>query len=112
MGYLRRLRYYPYYGRGLVQLTWKVNYLKYQKILGIPLVANPDLALRFDVAVFILVHGMKHGIFTGKALRDYIRPGHVDLLSARRIINGTDRASLVASYAKEFIPLVRERIAA
>jgi hypothetical protein len=110
MGYLRRLRYYPYYGRGLVQLTWKANYLKYQKILGIPLVANPDLALRFDVAAFILVHGMKHGVFTGKALSDYIRPGHVDFIGARRIINGTNKASLVASYGKEFLPLVRERV--
>jgi hypothetical protein len=53
---------------------------------------------------------MKHGVFTGKALRDYSRPGRIDFVGARRIINGTDKASLVASYAKEFLPLVKERI--
>ncbi|MEO0080462.1 MAG: glycoside hydrolase family 19 protein, partial [candidate division WOR-3 bacterium] len=39
----KNLRYYPYYGRGYVQLTWESNYRKYSKILGIDLVGNPDL---------------------------------------------------------------------
>ena len=37
--------YYPYYGRGLVQLTWDYNYEKMGKKLGIKLLDNPDLAL-------------------------------------------------------------------
>jgi predicted chitinase len=104
--YLRKLRYWPYYGRGLVQLTWKANYLKYEKILGLPLVANPDLVLRFDIAVFILVHGMKNGTFTGKKLSDYVRPGRVDFVGARRIINGTDRAKHIAEIADDFVSIL------
>ena len=57
----KNLRYYPYYGRGLVQITWKKNYEKFGKLLGIDLVDNPDLALKPDVAVFILVYGMMSG---------------------------------------------------
>ena len=34
-----------YYGRGLVQLTWKKNYQAFSDILKVDLVGNPDLAL-------------------------------------------------------------------
>jgi hypothetical protein len=34
-----------YYGRGYVQITWKENYAKFENLLGVPLVAQPDLAL-------------------------------------------------------------------
>ncbi|MCK9378318.1 MAG: TIGR02594 family protein, partial [Syntrophobacterales bacterium] len=36
-------RYYPYYGRGYVQLTWEDNYRKYAEILSIDLVNDPTL---------------------------------------------------------------------
>lgn len=88
-----------YCGRGLVQLTWKNNYQKYTDILGIDLVNEPDLALDTDVAVSILVHGMKHGVFTGKKLDDYISDQGTDFIGARRIINGTDKANHIASLA-------------
>lgn len=107
LAHLKKLRYYPYYGRGLVQLTWRANYLKYQTLLGLPLVANPDLALRPDVATFILVHGMKHGTFTGKRLDDFIRPGHLDFTGARRIINGQDRAQRIANLARGHLARLR-----
>lgn len=107
--YLRSLRYFPYYGRGHVQLTWKGNYLRYERLLGLPLVANPDLALRFDVSVFILVHGMRMGAFTSKRLSDYIRPGHVNFTGARRIVNGTDKAAKIAGLARDYLARVLVR---
>ena len=66
------LRYCPYYGRGYVQLTWKFNYEKYSKILGLDLVNNPDKVMEPDISMFILCHGFKHGVFTGKKLEDYV----------------------------------------
>lgn len=105
--YLRGLRYYPYYGRGHVQLTWEVNYRKYEKILGLPLVAQPDLVKRFDVSVFILVHGMRTGTFTGRKLSDYIRPGKIDFPGARRIVNGTDKAAKIARQAEGYLTRLR-----
>jgi putative chitinase len=85
-----------YRGRGLVQITGKDNYAKY----GID--GNPDLALLDDTAVTILFDGMTAGKFTGKKLSDFFHADSEDWLNARRIINGTDRAADIASYAKKF----------
>jgi len=45
------LRYYPYYGRGFVQLTWDYNYDKYSDKLGVDLLADPDLVLEPNVSL-------------------------------------------------------------
>lgn len=97
--YLKSKAYYPYYGRGFVQLTWKSNYDKAGKRLGIDLLSDPDLALNPLYAADIMVYGMKHGSFTGKKLSDYINEREVDFLQARRIINGMDKSKLIADYA-------------
>lgn len=99
----RNLRYYPYYGRGYVQLTWKTNYQKYSNILGIDLVNNPDKVMNRPIALFILVHGMANGTFTGKRLGQYVNVNRTDFYSARRVINGTDRASHIANLAQEWV---------
>jgi putative chitinase len=96
-----------YYGRGDVQLTWYENYVLMGKILRIPLAENPDLALQSKVSKAILVEGMlrgksSRGDFTGKALEDYFNDRDDDPRGARRIVNGTDRAGLIAGYYEEF----------
>ena len=88
-----------YYGRGYVQLTWVKNYQTMGTVLGLPLYTQPDLALRYDVAYKIMSYGMTHGTFTGVALSRYINEGKTDYLNARKIINGTDKADLIAGYA-------------
>ena len=40
--------------------------------------------------------------FTGHKLGDYFRPGRADWTGARKIINGNDRAELVARHARTF----------
>ncbi len=93
-----------YYGRGYVQLTWKANYQVQSARLGTDLVGNPDLALRPDLAANIMLHGMAAGSFTGHRLGQYLgaNPAHDDPFNARRIINGIDQASLIASYFRVF----------
>ncbi|SKB13672.1 Carboxypeptidase (modular protein) [Planktothrix sp. PCC 11201] len=93
------LPYYPYYGRGYVQLTHLDNYREYSNILGLDLVNAPDLVMRPDIAVFVLIHGMKSGVFTGIKLDDCISNNHVDFLKARKIINGNDKAEQIQTYA-------------
>ena len=88
-----------YFGRGYVQLTWARNYKSMGKALNLPLFPHPDLALRYDVAYKIMSYGMTHGTFTGVALSRYINEGKTDYLNARKIINGTDKADLIAGYA-------------
>lgn len=93
-----------YCGRGYVQLTGKSNYARAGQALNLPLVTDPDLALRPDVAAKIMREGMKDGWFTGKSLASYI-PAVGDLhhfTNARRIINGQDRAVEIAGFALEF----------
>lgn len=95
----KTLRYYPFYGRGYVQLTWDYNYRKYSDLLGLDLVNDPDLVMRPDISLFILVDGMKQGVFTGRKLDDHISDDRVDFLKARWIINGNDQAKLIKKYA-------------
>lgn len=92
------------YGRGFVQLTWDENYEKADEELGLngALLKNFDLALQLDIATAILFAGMVEGWFTGKKLSDYIHDDVVDYVNARRIVNGTDRATMIATYAREF----------
>ena len=93
-----------YYGRGYVQLTWLSNYKIMGKLLGVDLVNQPELALDHKIAADIMVVGMTQGKFTGKKLSDYISRGvRAEFVNARRIINGTDKANLIADYAVKFM---------
>jgi len=102
----QNLGYYPYYGRGYVQLTWQSNYANYAKLLGVDLVGQPDLALSAVNALFILIQGFKTGAFTGRKITDYINSQGVDFVSARRCINGTDHAQDIANVAQTFVSTI------
>jgi putative chitinase len=94
-----------YCGRGFVQLTWKANYARASSKLGVDLLTNPDRAMEIDIAARIMRGGMEDGWFTGKALRHSLpapRGTLAQYTAARRIINGTDRAALIAGYALQF----------
>ena len=91
-----------YAGRGFVQLTWKNNYAAMSPIVGIDLVRFPDRALEIGPATEILFHGMIAGSFTGARLADYLHDDEADWRGARRIVNGSDRAALIAGYARAY----------
>ncbi|RYZ38611.1 MAG: hypothetical protein EOP49_30890, partial [Sphingobacteriales bacterium] len=91
-----------YYGRGFVQLTWKENYIRFGHLLNIDLVKHTEYALEPAISTDIMFLGMSKGLFTGKKLSDYFNPQKQDWVNARRIINGTDRAQLIAGYALKF----------
>ena len=94
-----------YYGRGLVQLTWLENYAKATRRLtelgligpDVDLVKTPDLALDPKIAVHILIVGMSEGWFTGKRLGDF-----TSYVSMRAVVNGSDKAALIAGHAEVF----------
>lgn len=93
---------HSYYGRGLIQITWKDNYDRVGKLLGVDLVNNADLALDPQVSADTLVLGMLGGWFTGRKLSDYDREDGYDYYGARRIVNGLDRAMDIAELAAFF----------
>lgn len=100
--YLRSKSYYPYYGRDFVQTTWLRNYEKVRDFTGVDVVTNPDLIANVPMAAKVAVHFMLHGWYTGKKLADYFNANTNDPINARRIINGKDRAELIAGYAHQF----------
>ncbi len=107
--YLQSKPYYPWYGRGLVQLTWEDNYKKYG-------FTQPEQALEWPGALHCCFNGMIYGRFTGKKLGDYITPGQrptqYQYEECRRIINGTDRKTDIANIAFKFLDaLNKARIA-
>ena len=91
-----------YYGRGYVQLTWYENYEKAGKKVGVDLLNEPGWALSAPIAAKIMREGMIEGWFTGKKLNDYVGLRTADYVSARRIINGMDKAQFIAGYAVVF----------
>ncbi|XTZ36911.1 hypothetical protein ACQYRI_13010 [Salmonella enterica] len=99
----KHYRYYPYYGRGYVQITWDYNYKAYSKKLGVDLISEPDRALEPNNSLFILIDGFKNGVFTGKKLTDYVSKDRVDFLNARRCINGLDHAEQIKGFAEDFL---------
>jgi predicted chitinase len=106
----RNLRYYPWYGRGHVQLTWKENYARADRELGLGglLVNNLDLALDPEISAEVMVRGMVNGWFSGDKKGRHTLARHLpnrdtatrtQFKNARRIVNLMDKADLIAGHA-------------
>ena len=98
-----------YYGRGPSQITWRYNYEAWGVRLGLDLLNKPDLACVPANALAILVDSMARGYFTGRRLGQYFgaTPAHDDPVGARAIVNGSDRATVIASYHRVFLSAVQ-----
>jgi putative chitinase len=103
----KNLRYYPWYGRGHVQLTWEENYKKADKELGLggALAKNADLALDPEISAEVMVRGMIDGWFSGDKKGRHTLTRHIttgtkaQFRNARRIVNLMDKADLIAGHA-------------
>jgi hypothetical protein len=75
------LRYYPWYGRGYLQLTWEDSYRHYGEEIGVDLVGNPDLALDPNISARVLA-----AYFAERGVADAARQG--DWAEVRRRVQG------------------------
>jgi predicted chitinase len=83
-----------YHGRGFIQLTGRANYRSYGQKLGVPLEAQPDLALDAAVAARILATYMRDrnlGALAGKGDWQGVRRG------VNGGLNGWDRFSTLVT---------------
>ena len=92
-----------YYGRGDVQLTWAGNYERLGNALDLPLLDDPDLALDPVHSGRILVEGMMRGLYTPTHGLPRYFGADADPEGARRIVNGRDKAKLIAGYWRNFL---------
>ena len=109
----KNLRYWPWYGRGYVQLTWEENYERADEALklGGALINNLDTAMAPAIAARVMRRGMDEGWFAGDNKGRHTLKRHLpaagpanedQFKAARRIINGTDKNLLIARHAMQF----------
>lgn len=89
-----------YEGRGYVQLTHDYNYDPFG------LKDSPDDAMVPETAFMIIEKGLANGFF-GHKLQSHINEVKTDYINARRCVNGTDKARLIAGYAELFAKWLR-----
>lgn len=115
--YLRGKPYYPYYGRGFVQLTWDYNYRRSDETIQLQnLISNatlekyggavnqlnhPNQALDSEIAACNLFHGTHQGWY-GSRLWTHLNNETKDYVGARYCVNVQDDAKLIAGYAESF----------
>lgn len=125
------LRYYPWFGRGYVQLTWNTrkipNYSKANKQIPLQmpelverfesetgqkfdLIAHPEQALNKHIAFAVMTLGMFQGWFTSKKLSDFIHGSTCNYFDSRTIINGHDVAGKIERFAERFEKLLRSAL--
>jgi predicted chitinase len=93
----RNHRYYPFYGRGLIQLTWNGpdiwNYREYGQAIGIDLVSYPDRALEAEPCAAVLAEYFVRRDVAGAAraqdwpeVRRRVQGGHAEIERLREIV--------------------------
>lgn len=104
--YQRKLRYFPWHGRGPPQLTFESNYIKF----GVA--EKPDAMLTYETGLRVLFEGMIFGRFRGPKLADFISAERQDYVGARAIVNGRRKGEALPDKAKEVAALAEDYLAA
>lgn len=97
-----------YYGRGHTQNTW---YEIHEALTNAAQKAgkswdflnHPELLLQTEPSVWATFTAMQSGLYTGRKLSAYFNATANNPVNARQIINGLDKAELIAGYHRQFL---------
>lgn len=80
----------PYFGRGLIQITWKDNYEKYGDTIGVDLVNNPEKIFIPENSYNVAVAYMNEKRYEAKkSTFDYVDEDNLE--QARKTVNGGNK---------------------
>lgn len=92
---------FDYRGGGFIQLTFRGNYLEYGNKIGVNLVDNPTLLMDPNISARVLARYFKdRGVNVALNKKDF--------LTARRIVNGTNRVTNLPNGWNEFSNVVNQ----
>lgn len=69
---------------------------------------DPENMMDAEIAYCVMSYAMRKGAFTGVGLSKYFNDKVTDSLHARKIINGMDKAELIAGYYDKFMQIISE----
>ncbi|CAH1658791.1 Chitinase class I [Hyphomicrobiales bacterium] len=98
-----------WFGRGRIQVTHAENYAYAQTKSGLPIFGDRSLMLDSKAELKVSLPGTIEGWWTrGKhRMSMYLDRPNPDFEGARRIVNGTDKAKLVATYCEAFLAALK-----
>jgi putative chitinase len=101
-----------FYGRGHTQNTWIDIYEKLTEAAkkqgyDWDFVNHPELLLQMEPSIWATFYAMQAGLYTGRKLSQYFNTTTNDPINARKIINGTDKAVLIAGYYEKFLQSIQ-----
>jgi len=96
--YLEGKEYFPYVGRGFVQLTWEDNYRTMSSMLGLiddrDLVEHPEVALDSLIAARVMFRGMAEGFFTGAKFA--VAYSFIGVIAGEFVVSGAGMGHAIA----------------
>lgn len=101
---------HQYFGRGLVQITWWNGYAASGVAFGygLDLLFDPEKVKDYETAYEIMVQGMTTGggYANDRKCSDYFNDSATKYVAARAMVNGSDKASAIATLAEAFEALL------
>ena len=101
---------HQYFGRGLVQITWWNGYAESGVAFGygLDLLFDPEQVKDYETAYEIMVQGMTTGggYANGRKCAQYFTDSTTNYVAARAMVNGSDKASQIATLAVAFETLL------
>jgi putative chitinase len=96
-------------GMGLIQSTGRNNARRARRLIreitgeDMDFESKPEKLMEWQYALPLMFLGFERGLWTGAKISQFVNDHVQNFIGARKIINGTDKAKLIAGYAESFL---------